>query len=116
MKKVFKQVLLRFLKDKGLYSFIIREINKEYKNFDMFVDHVFKINEVVGVFNKKSVLTFEWEYIPNRMWKNSYLAIEENISFWRSIHKEWTEICIKYHYFKEYNDYDIRYYDVFNNY
>ena len=47
MKNVFKQILLRFLKDKGLYSFIIGEINKEYKNFDMFVDHVFKINEIV---------------------------------------------------------------------
>jgi hypothetical protein len=115
MKEVFKQVLLRFLKDKGIYTFIIGEINKEYRNFDEFVDKIIKNGRYTGVFNSKAVLSFDWEYTPNRQWKNNYLAIEKNVTFWRSINKEWVELCNKYHHFKEYKNDDIRYYDVFNN-
>lgn len=100
MKEAFKQVLLRFLKDKGLYTFIIGEINKEYINFDEFIEKIIKYDRFTGVFNSKTVLSFDWEYTPNRQWERSYLILEENAAFWRSVHREWVELCNKYHHFK----------------
>ena len=82
-KKQLKKTFMRFLKEKGIYSFITGEIRKEYNNgLNSFIDYLIEKNCVSHLFNLRKVLTFDWN----------------NFYFWKGIHEEWKEICCKLNY------------------
>ena len=79
-KEKLKKTLLRFLKDKGIYSFIMNETNKEYNhNFNAFADKICDYG-VAEIFNRRDILSFDW-------------GVEEKFNFWSKIHNEWVKIC-----------------------
>jgi len=85
-KEKFKKTLLRFLKDKGIYSFIINEINKEYNhNFNVFADKAC-VYGVTETFSSRDILSFDW-------------GVKEKYHFWCEIHNEWVKTCQENHYF-----------------
>lgn len=86
-KEKLKKTLLRFLKDKGIYSFIINEINKEYNhNFNAFADKICDCG-VTGTFNRSDILSFDW-------------GVGEKFNFWSKIHNEWVKICRENYFFR----------------
>ena len=85
MKDKFKKCLFRFIKDNGIYSFITKEIRKEYKTIDAFVAHVIIKKEIFGVFNKITVLTFNWQI--------DGLDYEKGFEFWKSLNERWKAYC-----------------------
>lgn len=94
-KDKFKKTLIRFLKEKNIYSFIINEINKEYKHsFSEFINNIERKKQPNGVFNLISILSFDWYNI-----EDSITEQEKDTKFWRAINNEWMKICENNDYF-----------------
>lgn len=99
-KERFKKVLSRFLKEKNVYSFIFREINKEYKGINDFVekiDNLDNISSCCGVFDTVSILSFSWEGQSGDIRERG-----RSFAFWRELNKEWRDICLREHFFRVY--------------
>ena len=99
-KERFKKVLSRFLKEKNVYSFIFREINKEYNGINDFVekiDNIGNISSCTGVFDTVSILSFSWEGQSEDIRERG-----RSFAFWRELNKEWRDICSREHYFRVY--------------
>lgn len=94
-KDNFRRIFTRFLKDYGIYSFIIREIHKDYKNgFDGFFHEASK-HSITDVFDLRSILSFPWEgYTYNEYERRT------NFVFWKGINGIWKEFCRTNDYFK----------------
>jgi hypothetical protein len=77
-KKLLIKIFKRFLKENGIYVFIIGEIKKEYPlGMKGFIDYIIRKNCVRGLFNLHHVLTFRWD----------------DFYFWHDIHHQWGKVC-----------------------
>jgi len=73
-KKLLIKTFKRFLKENGIYGFIIGEIRKEYpQRMEGFIDYITKKHCVRNLFNLQYVLTFKWD----------------DFAFWYNIHHKW---------------------------
>lgn len=97
-KERFKKVLIRFFKEKNVYSFMCSEINKEYNNgLYGFIEKIEEVSNCCGVFNTTSILSFSWHGKTENEEEKA-----RNVKFWKNISDDWKRVCAKEHFFREY--------------
>ena len=70
----FKKKFFRFIKDNGIYHFIITQIKEEYDGIGEFIKYVCLNGLERSIFSSFRVLAFDWG---------------ERHEFWFKIHKDW---------------------------